>query len=36
VRILARAWLYIIWRCWQDGVAYDSGKHQALQALLAP
>jgi transposase len=35
VRILARAWLYIIWRCWQDGVAYDPAKHRALQALLA-
>jgi len=32
-RILARAWLHIIWRCWQDGVAYDSTKHHALQAL---
>jgi transposase len=35
VRILARAWLYIIWRCWQDGVAYDPSQHKALQALLA-
>jgi transposase len=34
VRILARAWLYIIWRCWHDGVAYDPTKHRALQALL--
>jgi transposase len=32
VRILARAWLYIIWRCWRDGVAYDPTKHRALQA----
>lgn len=32
VRILARAWLYIIWRCWHDGVAYDPTKHRALQA----
>jgi transposase len=31
VRILARAWLNIIWRCWQDGVAYDPTKHRALQ-----
>ena len=23
VRILARAWLRVIWRCWQDGTAYD-------------
>jgi transposase len=35
VRILARAWLYIIWHCWQDGVAYDPAQHNALQALLA-
>src|SRR5271166_1886047 len=34
VRILARAWLYIIWRCWHDGAAYDPTKHRALQALL--
>ena len=33
VRILARAWLYVIWHCWQDGVAYDPAKHRALQAL---
>lgn len=32
-RILARAWLNIIWRCWQDGVAYEPTKHRALQAL---
>ncbi len=35
VRILARAWLHIIWRCWQDGVAYDPDKHHALQRVLA-
>jgi transposase len=27
VRILARAWVRIIWRCWQDGVPYDPAKH---------
>lgn len=27
VRILARAWLRVIWRCWQDGVAYDPTLH---------
>ena len=32
-RILARAWLHIIWRCWQDRVAYDPAKHNALQRL---
>ena len=34
-RILARAWLYVIWHCWQDGVAYDPAKHKALQRILA-
>jgi transposase len=33
VRILARAWLYVIWHCWQAGVAYEPAKHGALQAL---
>lgn len=34
VRILARAWLYVIWHCWQDGVAYDPAQHRTLQRLL--
>ncbi len=34
VRILARAWVHIIWRAWQDNLAYDPLKHGALQALL--
>lgn len=34
VRILARAWLYIIWHCWQDHLAYDPAQHKALQTLL--
>jgi transposase len=34
VRILARAWLRIIWRCWQDGVAYDPTRHGAYQRLI--
>ena len=34
VRIIARAWLYVIWHCWQDGVAYDPANHPALQTLL--
>jgi hypothetical protein len=32
-RILARAWLGVIWRCWQDHRPYDPAKHRALQAL---
>jgi transposase len=34
VRILARAWLYVIWHCWQDQTAYDPARHRALQTLL--
>lgn len=34
VRILARAWVAVIWRCWQDRVPYDPAKHGALQRLL--
>jgi transposase len=36
VRILARAWLYVIWHCWQDNTAYNPTSHRALQALLKP
>lgn len=35
VRILARAWLYIIWHCWQNNTAYDPTQHRALQRVLA-
>ncbi|WP_326799269.1 IS110 family transposase [Streptomyces sp. NBC_01808] len=34
VRILARAWLFVIWHCWQDSIAYDPTRHRALQTLL--
>lgn len=34
VRILARAWLYVIWHCWQDHTTYDPARHGALQRLL--
>jgi transposase len=34
IRILARAWIYIIWRCWQEGTAYDPARHNALQQVL--
>jgi transposase len=34
VRILARAWLFVIWHCWQDETAYDPARHKALQTLL--
>jgi transposase len=35
VRILARAWLFVIWHCWQDGVSYNPAKHKAQQRVLA-
>jgi transposase len=35
VRILARAWLHVIWHCWQNGVGYDPAQHHALQRVLA-
>jgi transposase len=35
IRILARAWLRVIWRCWQDGVAYDVTKHRGAVVLQA-
>jgi transposase len=34
VRILARAWLRILWRAWQDGTSYDPNKHPAASLLL--
>jgi transposase len=34
VRILARAWAHVIWRCWQDNLPYDPAAHNSLQALL--
>lgn len=34
VRILARAWLFVIWHCWQNQTAYDPARHRALQTLL--
>ena len=33
-RILARAWVYVIWRCWQDRVPYDPARHRALQEVV--
>jgi transposase len=34
VRILARAWLDIIWHCWHDGIACNPERHRTLQRLL--
>ena len=33
VRVLARAWIRVIWRCWLDGVPYDPATHGAAAAL---
>ena len=33
VRILARAWIRVIWRCWHDGTPYNPDKHGAAAAL---
>lgn len=35
VRILARAWLRVIWRCWNDHTPYDPDRHTGLQQHLA-
>ena len=35
VRVLARAWLRIIWRCWTEHTPYQPERHPALTALLA-
>jgi transposase len=32
-RILARAWIRVIWRCWQDSTPYDPARHGAATAL---
>jgi len=33
-RILARAWLRVIWRCWQNHTAYDPTHHRGAQPFL--
>jgi transposase len=33
IRILARAWIRVIWRCWQDGIPYDPTQHGAAAKL---
>jgi len=34
VRILARAWAHVIWRCWQNRTPYNPTQHHALQRIL--
>src|SRR3954451_1596293 len=31
IRVLGRAWLRVLWRCWQDEVPYDPARHGNLQ-----
>jgi len=33
VRILARAWIRVIWRCWTDAKPYDAANHTAAARL---
>ena len=33
IRVLSRAWIRVIWRCWLNGVPYDPATHGAAAAL---
>lgn len=35
IRILARAWLRVLWRCWYDRVPYDPTRHLGATRLAA-
>ena len=35
IRILARAWVRVLWRCWQDHTPYDVTRHRAAQLVPA-
>jgi transposase len=35
IRTLGRAWCRVLWRCWQDGVAYDPARHRGLLEHVA-
>jgi hypothetical protein len=35
IRILARAWVRVLWRCWQDRRPCDFTLHRAAQRLAA-
>lgn len=35
IRTLGRAWIRVIWRCWQDQTAYDPARHRGLQDHIA-
>lgn len=33
IRTLGRAWIRVLWRCWQDGIPYDPSVHGNLRRL---
>jgi transposase len=35
VRVLARSWTAVIWRCWQERTPYEPARHGALNRYLA-
>lgn len=35
VRILARAWIRVLWRCWRSDVPYDVDQHRGAQRFAA-
>ncbi len=36
IRVLARAWIRVIYRCWLDGVPYDPARHRNAAGLARP
>ncbi|MEU3921461.1 IS110 family transposase [Streptomyces sp. NPDC029004] len=36
IRILARAWLRVMWACWRDGTCYDPAIHHANSKIKTP
>jgi transposase len=35
IRVLGRAWTYILWSCWQQHTPYHPTQHRTLQQILA-
>jgi transposase len=36
IRVLARAWIRVLWRAWHDGRTYEPTAHRAANALAQP
>lgn len=34
IRVLARAWVRVLWRCWRDGTPYEAALHGAAKPFL--